>query len=226
MKPARRRPVLSFANVVSVLALFVALGGSAYAATQIPRNSVGTKQLKNGSITAAKIRNGAVTAAKLGALAIAPAPGATPASVEHANSADRAAEAQRAAEAEALNGKTATQLLAESKLHCPAGTELAVGACLDATPGAPVALEEAFKACGRAGKRLPSTGELIAFEMAHFTEFPPTEWVEPEYVDSGSAFYATGILVSARGGPSPNASIDFEKVAGPRPYRCATGESN
>jgi hypothetical protein len=208
MKPARRRPVLSFANVVSVLALFVALGGSAYAATQIPRNSVGTKQLKNGSITAAKIRNGAVTAAKLGALPIAPA------------------EAQRAAEAEALNGKTAAQLLAESKLHCPAGTELAVGACLDATPGAAVALEQAFKACGRAGKRLPSTGELIAFEMAHFTEFPPTEWVEPEYVDSGSAFYATGILVSARGGPSPNASIDFEKVAGPRPYRCATGESN
>ena len=46
---------LSFANVVSVLALFIALGGGAYAATQLPRNSVGTKQLRNGAVTLKKI---------------------------------------------------------------------------------------------------------------------------------------------------------------------------
>ena len=224
MKRPRRRPTLSFANVVSVLALFVALGGSAYAATQIPRNSVGTKQLKNRSITAAKIRNGAVTAAKLGALPTAPSPGA--AGVEHANSADRATQAQRAADAEALDGKTASQLLAESKLHCPAGTELAAGACLDATAAAATSLESAFLACGEADKRLPSSGELIAFDVARFSNYPAPEWAEPEYVDSGSAFYATGILVAAHGGPDPNASLDFEKVAGPRPYRCATLPSN
>src|ERR1700742_4494361 len=49
------RPRLTFANVVSCLALFVALGGSAYAATQLPKNSVGTKQLKNGAVTVAKL---------------------------------------------------------------------------------------------------------------------------------------------------------------------------
>jgi hypothetical protein len=50
---------------VGVLALFVALGGTSYAATQLPRNSVGTTQIRNGSVTAAKIHNGAITPAKL-----------------------------------------------------------------------------------------------------------------------------------------------------------------
>lgn len=50
------RPKLTFANVMVVLLTFVVLGGGAYAATQLPRNSVGTKQLKRGAVTKAKIR--------------------------------------------------------------------------------------------------------------------------------------------------------------------------
>jgi hypothetical protein len=46
---------LTYANVAASLALFLALGGAAYAATQLPKNSVGTKQLKNGAVTASKI---------------------------------------------------------------------------------------------------------------------------------------------------------------------------
>jgi hypothetical protein len=46
---------LTYANVAGSLALFLALGGAAYAATQLPKNSVGTKQLKNGAVTAGKI---------------------------------------------------------------------------------------------------------------------------------------------------------------------------
>jgi len=38
-----------------LIALFVALGGTTYAATTLPRNSVGTTQLKNKAVTAAKI---------------------------------------------------------------------------------------------------------------------------------------------------------------------------
>jgi hypothetical protein len=57
---------LSFANVVACLALFVALGGSAYAVTaMLPKKSVKTKHLANGVVTTQKLRNGAVTAAKL-----------------------------------------------------------------------------------------------------------------------------------------------------------------
>ena len=56
---------LSFANVMATTAVFIALGGGAYAATQIPNNSVGTKQLKNSAVTTPKIKNSAVTTPKI-----------------------------------------------------------------------------------------------------------------------------------------------------------------
>ena len=43
------------ANLLGALALFVALGGTGYAAITIPRNSVGTPQLRNGAVTPAKL---------------------------------------------------------------------------------------------------------------------------------------------------------------------------
>jgi hypothetical protein len=46
---------LTFANVIALIALFVALGGSAYAATQLPKNSVGPKQIKKAAVTPAKL---------------------------------------------------------------------------------------------------------------------------------------------------------------------------
>jgi hypothetical protein len=79
MKRFLPRP--TYANVVSTLCLFLLLGGtSALAATQLAKNSVGTKQIKknavatakvkNGAITTKKIKNGAVTTAKIGAAAL------------------------------------------------------------------------------------------------------------------------------------------------------------
>jgi hypothetical protein len=50
---------LSPALVISLIALFVALGGTSYAAiTSLPVNSVGTPQLKNGAVTAPKLAYG------------------------------------------------------------------------------------------------------------------------------------------------------------------------
>jgi hypothetical protein len=63
MKKIRAR--LTFANVVAGLALFVALGGTGYAATQLPKGSVGAKQLTKGAVTTAKLKAKAVTSAKL-----------------------------------------------------------------------------------------------------------------------------------------------------------------
>jgi hypothetical protein len=51
---------LSFANVVSIVALFVALGGTSYAAIKLPKNSVSSKQLKANSVTSSKVKNGSL----------------------------------------------------------------------------------------------------------------------------------------------------------------------
>ena len=60
------RPKLTYANVMSTLALIIAVGGaSAFAATQLAKNSVGPKQLKKNSVTTAKIKNEAVAGAKV-----------------------------------------------------------------------------------------------------------------------------------------------------------------
>jgi hypothetical protein len=56
------RSRLTYANVVATLALFVALGGASYAATQLPRNSVGTTQLRKAAVTPAKLSDAAKAA--------------------------------------------------------------------------------------------------------------------------------------------------------------------
>lgn len=48
-----KRPSLSL--IVSCLALVVATSGTSYAATQLPKHSVGTKQLKKGAVTLPKV---------------------------------------------------------------------------------------------------------------------------------------------------------------------------
>lgn len=51
--------------VVALTALFFALGGVGYAATQLPANSVGTSQLQNGSVGNWKLKSNAVGARKI-----------------------------------------------------------------------------------------------------------------------------------------------------------------
>jgi hypothetical protein len=56
----------SHTTVVAYLALFLALGaGTAFAANQLAKNSVGPKQLKKNAVTGAKIKKDAVTGAKV-----------------------------------------------------------------------------------------------------------------------------------------------------------------
>ena len=52
-------------NLVGYLALFVALGGTSYAAISLPPRSVGTQQLRDGAVTSEKLARGSITPAKL-----------------------------------------------------------------------------------------------------------------------------------------------------------------
>lgn len=53
------------AHLIALIALFVALGGTTYAAVSLPKNSVGAKQLKKNAVTRVKIKNNAVNGAKI-----------------------------------------------------------------------------------------------------------------------------------------------------------------
>ncbi|HET7508556.1 MAG TPA: hypothetical protein VFJ53_09380 [Solirubrobacterales bacterium] len=56
---------LSVANVLSLVALFVALGGAAYAAVKIPNNAIKTRNIANQAVTNPKIKREAVTSGKI-----------------------------------------------------------------------------------------------------------------------------------------------------------------
>jgi hypothetical protein len=92
------RQKLTYANAMATIAVFIALGGSAYAATQLAKNSVGSKQLKKNAVTAAKVKNEAITAAKVkkGTLTGTQINASTLGTVPTANSAQTAQTAQTA----------------------------------------------------------------------------------------------------------------------------------
>ncbi len=64
--------------IVSCAALAVALGGTGYAITALPKNSVGTTQIKNSAVTGAKIKNGTIKSVDLASgVSVSGAVGAT-----------------------------------------------------------------------------------------------------------------------------------------------------
>lgn len=72
MKTIRSR--LTYANVMSTIAVFLIIGGAtAFAATHLGKNSVGTKQLKKNAVTGAKVKDGSLTGADVAAGSLATA---------------------------------------------------------------------------------------------------------------------------------------------------------
>jgi hypothetical protein len=121
---------LTFANVMVVVLAFVVLGGGAYAATKLPKNSVGTKQLKKNAVKGVKVADGSLSAADIGG-AVNSAKSATRA--DTAASADRATAADRASDADQLDGldSSAFQQVPKVKTEKPEATK---GGITDFTP--------------------------------------------------------------------------------------------
>jgi hypothetical protein len=103
---------LSYANVVSTICLFLALGGVAYAGTKLAKGSVGSEQLKAGAVTKAKVAansvnsakvvDGSLTGSDIDASTLGKVPNA--ANAEHAGTADSASSAATAKTAEHATG--------------------------------------------------------------------------------------------------------------------------
>jgi hypothetical protein len=116
---SRIRPHLNYSNVVSTICLFILLGGGAYAAVKLPKNSVGTKQLKKNAVKGSKVADGSLTAADISGpvkSASSATEAAHAANADQATNADNAATANQATNASQLGGAAASSFFPSAKV--------------------------------------------------------------------------------------------------------------
>jgi hypothetical protein len=137
------RERLTYANVMSTIAVFLTLGGAtALAAGQLAKNSVGSRQLKAKSVTTGKIAPNAVNGSKVadGSLTGADI------NLEKLGTVPTALSASHADNANTVTGHAA---------GCPQGTILFNGICYDAASNPPAnSLKEATDDCAAKGGQL------------------------------------------------------------------------
>jgi hypothetical protein len=117
---------LSVANVLSCIALFVALGGAAYASGKIGPGAVRAKNIANQAVTNAKIKTQAVTSGKIknsGINAVDIAPGA----VINSKLAKKAVTSSKLGTESVGGGKLAKKAVTESKISSEAVTNGKIG---------------------------------------------------------------------------------------------------
>jgi hypothetical protein len=128
--------------VVAIIALVLALCGSAFAA--LGKNSIGTRQLKSKAVTTGKIANNAVNATKVADHSLTGAD----INIGALGTVPRATSADTAGNASTVGGHSAS---------CPGSTVLLRGICFDSSPG-PLAgsVQAAADACAAKGGYLPT----------------------------------------------------------------------
>lgn len=124
---------LTVANVLSCIALFVALGGAAYAAVKIPVNGVKARniapqavtnaKIKREAVTSGKIKNGGVNALDIGAGQVTSDKLATGA-VTSKKIAKKAVTNRTLAEESVTTGKIAKEAVDASKISTPLWAQL------------------------------------------------------------------------------------------------------
>jgi hypothetical protein len=185
--PMRRG--FTYGNVVATLALFLALGGGAYAALRVPPGSVGSRQLKAGAVIRGKVANGAISGAKVadGSLGRADLDLAGLGPVPLAHSSDDASEAER------VGGHQA---------DCPAGAVLIRGLCFDSQPNSPATdLEAAALSCAGKGGYLPSPMQLYSARGALGVNSSEAQFTDSLFRDRPSSNEYLTIVVKGGGMP-------------------------
>lgn len=150
------RPRLTYANVTASLALFLALGGGAYAAVTLPANSVGSRQLRTGAVQRAKIKNNAVNGTKVldSSLTGADIAESTLGKVPSAAAADNAAHANVATNASHADAATNAN-------HAGAAAALDAATYRSVTVSAPTSPSTAATATCAAGQHVVGGGVKV-----------------------------------------------------------------
>jgi hypothetical protein len=205
-----RRP--SPALVVATLALFVALGGTVWAAARIDGHSVKPKSLPGnrlivGSLPGNRLRPGAIGGNRIDSANLGRVPSAAHAeAADTARSADTAIHAQAASDSSTVNGYAA---------GCVAGTRAFAGACWEirTQPTAMNAIAAAA-VCAQLGGELPRVLALKVFgELPGVSLETSGEW-------SGDSSGASSPNEFGVFTVSSSGSINFENHQEARRFRC------
>jgi hypothetical protein len=197
----RLRARLTYANVVATLALFVALGGSSYAALTITGSdvrdrSLSGKDLKRNTLTGRHIKE-----SRLGTV-------------------------RRARNAARVGGRTVQRLL----LRCPDGTLPAADVCVELQARAPANYGSAVLTCGSTdstrgpGRRLPTHGELrqaLTHEQVQIA--PGGELTGHVYPSSAQAGRVDVLFVTDEVG---SVGLASDTAAEAKAYRCVADPLN
>jgi hypothetical protein len=211
--------------VVSVIALFVALGGSVYAAKKaridgrairaksIPGNrvkprSIAANRLKPGVLKAAAIPT-PLTGVDINELTLGQVPDA--AHADHADTAQSAVDAQTALNAvNAIDAKTVNG----HSVGCLPGTREFAGACWEGSPNSAVDAPTAARKCAAKGAELPEALMLAAFaEEVGVNLDAGDEWSGDIPVISGENSYAVTTVAA-------NSVIFRDLSTNTHAYRC------
>lgn len=213
------------ALVISVIALFVALGGSVYAAKKAKINgkairakSIPGNRLQPRSIAANRLKPGVLKSAT----STAPLTGAdinelTLGQVPSAAHADTAGTAQSAVDAQtALNAVNAVdaQTVNGHGVGCLPGTQPFAGACWESSPSSAVNAPTAARKCAARGAILPEALQLAAFAEEQGVNLDSgDEWSSELMNFSGPDAYGV-VTVSA------SAVVDLDLSTDTHAYRC------
>jgi hypothetical protein len=201
---------LTYANVMSTLAVFLLLGGSAYASglisgSRIENGSISGRKLKAGSVSNSKLRTYSVTNGKIKRATITGGRIASNTLTDREINMAKLGKIASAANADKVGAKTASQLTD----RCPSGTVDLGSACAENGVRSSATGYAAAKACVQAGGYLPQADELVGADQAGKISISADEW-------SGSwASGPSGTLVGP-GGVAGSA----DPSAAANPYRC------
>jgi hypothetical protein len=202
------RERLTYANVMSTIAVFVALGGSSYAALQIDsgdiaNNSVRGVDVRNRTITQRDVKRNTLGGRSIRESRLGRVP--------HARDADR------------LGGMSAADLL----VKCPSGTFPIADVCVETVARAPASYGSAVIACATTGvpagpgRRVPTYGELRAALSA--VQLTAGGELTSELIPSATAGELDVLFISTQGG---SVGVTPNTGAGGKAFRCATDPLN
>jgi hypothetical protein len=193
----RFRQRMTYANVMSTLAVFIALGGSSYAAFKISGKSI-----ENRSIPAKKLKRNSLTGREIR---------------------ESRLKVRRARSAERLSGFSVDEL----RIHCPRDTFAIADVCVERTPRSATSYGSAVLQCVDVGtprgpgRRLPTHGELMAALTA--VQLAPGGELTSNIYPSVAAGRLDVLYITDQVG---SVATTPDTAAGAKAYRCVTDPLN